>query len=66
MGISGVSIGSLLIVFLIVLVVFGTKKMKNIGKDLGSVIKDFKKGMDDEPRSDHESQPDKNTKHVDS
>lgn len=40
----------LLIIFLIVLLIFGTKKLRNVGGDLGSAIRDFRKGMssDDE------------------
>lgn len=34
-----------LIVLLIVVLIFGTKKLKNIGQDLGSAIKGFKEGM---------------------
>jgi len=34
-----------LIVLLIVVLVFGTKKLKNIGSDLGSAVKGFKDGM---------------------
>ncbi|MEO8160926.1 MAG: twin-arginine translocase TatA/TatE family subunit, partial [Arenimonas sp.] len=37
------------IVLVIVLLVFGTKKLKNIGSDLGDAVKGFKKGMSDEP-----------------
>jgi sec-independent protein translocase protein TatA len=36
-----------LIVLLIVVLVFGTKKLKNIGSDLGSAVKGFKDGMKD-------------------
>ncbi|RZI84171.1 MAG: Sec-independent protein translocase subunit TatA [Rubrivivax sp.] len=36
-----------LIVLLIVMMVFGTKKLKNIGSDLGSAVKGFKDGMKD-------------------
>ena len=34
-----------LIVLLIVLLVFGTKKLRNIGEDLGGAVKGFKQGM---------------------
>ena len=46
------SIWHWLIVLLIVAIVFGTGKLKNIGKDLGSAVKGFKEGMrdpDDKP-----------------
>lgn len=39
------SIWHWLIVLLIVLLVFGTKKLKNIGSDLGGAVKGFKEGM---------------------
>ena len=41
------SIWHWLIVLLIVVMVFGTKKLKNIGTDLGSAVKGFKDGMKD-------------------
>ena len=37
----------LIIILLIVLVIFGDGKLKNIGGDLGSAIKSFKEGMND-------------------
>ena len=37
----------LLIILVIVLLVFGTKRLKNIGSDLGEAVKGFKKGMSD-------------------
>ena len=36
-----------LIVLVIVVLVFGTKKLKNIGQDLGGAVKGFKEGMKD-------------------
>jgi sec-independent protein translocase protein TatA len=41
------SIWHWLIVLLIVVMVFGTKKLKNIGSDLGGAVKGFKEGMRD-------------------
>jgi len=55
MGFSGISIWQLLIVLLIVLLVFGTKRLKNIGSDMGSAIKGFKGAMSD---SDQEKKTD--------
>jgi sec-independent protein translocase protein TatA len=43
----------LIIVLVIVLLVFGTKRLSNIGADLGGAIKGFKKGM----KSDEEQKP---------
>ena len=41
------SIWHWLIVLLIVVMVFGTKKLKNMGSDLGGAVKGFKDGMKD-------------------
>lgn len=41
-----------MILLLIVVLVFGTKRLKNIGSDLGSAVKGFRKGMDEEPSSE--------------
>ena len=41
------SIWHWLIVLLVVVLIFGTKKLKNIGTDLGSAVKGFKDGMRD-------------------
>lgn len=42
----------LLIVLLIIVLIFGTKKLRNMGGDLGSAIKNFKKSMKDESESE--------------
>ncbi|WP_049621584.1 twin-arginine translocase TatA/TatE family subunit [Frateuria defendens] len=42
------SIWHLLILLLVVVVIFGTSKLRNMGGDLGSAIRDFKKGLSDE------------------
>lgn len=44
----GISAWQILIVLLIVVLLFGTKKLKNVGGDLGEAIKGFKSGMKDE------------------
>ncbi|HEX5757243.1 MAG TPA: Sec-independent protein translocase subunit TatA [Arenimonas sp.] len=36
-----------IIVLIVVLLVFGTKRLRNVGEDLGSAIRGFKKGMKD-------------------
>ena len=48
MGMGGISIWQLLIILLIVVLLFGTKKLRNIGTDLGGAIKTFKKSMKEE------------------
>ena len=44
---GGFSIWHWLIVLVIVVLVFGTKRLGSVGKDLGEAVKGFKKGMDD-------------------
>ena len=59
MGISPVQ---LLILLLIVAMLFGTKKLRNVGSDLGEAIKGFKKGLkdgEDDGKTDAESLTDK-------
>ncbi len=48
MGISGISPMSLLLIFLIVLALFGAGKLKNIGSELGDAIKNFRKAMNED------------------
>ena len=48
MGIGGISPVQLIIILVIVLLIFGTKKLRNFGGDLGGAIKGFKKAMKDE------------------
>ena len=45
MGLGGISIWQLLIVLLIVILIFGTKRLGNIGKDLGGAVKGFRGAM---------------------
>lgn len=45
MGFGGISIWQLLIILAIVVMVFGTKRLKNLGSDLGETIKGFRKSM---------------------
>ena len=47
MGIGGIGIWQLLIILLIVVMLFGTKKLRNIGSDLGGALKGFKSAMKD-------------------
>ena len=43
----GIGMRELIIILLVVLLVFGAKKLRTIGADLGAAVKGFKKGMDD-------------------
>ncbi|NOY62664.1 MAG: twin-arginine translocase TatA/TatE family subunit [Gammaproteobacteria bacterium] len=47
MGVSGIGIGSLIVILIIVVLLFGTKKLSSIGSDLGGAIKGFRSAMDD-------------------
>lgn len=42
---GGLGLKELLVILVIVALLFGTKKLKNIGSDLGSAVKGFKKGI---------------------
>jgi sec-independent protein translocase protein TatA len=48
MGLGGISIWQLLIILVIVLLLFGTKRLRSLGGDLGGAIKGFKKSMQDD------------------
>ncbi|HEY8520402.1 MAG TPA: twin-arginine translocase TatA/TatE family subunit [Gammaproteobacteria bacterium] len=58
MGLSGISIWQLLIILLIVVLIFGTKRLKTLGSDLGSALKSFRQAMekDDEAAKKAEEQ----------
>ncbi|WP_047049720.1 Sec-independent protein translocase subunit TatA [Vibrio mexicanus] len=45
---GGISVWQLLIIAVIVVLLFGTKKLRGIGGDLGGAVKGFKKAMSDE------------------
>lgn len=45
MGLGGISIWQILIILGIVILLFGTSKLRNVGSDLGSALKGFKKSM---------------------
>tara|TARA_B100000927_G_scaffold226491_1_gene186192 strand:+ start:588 stop:779 length:192 start_codon:yes stop_codon:yes gene_type:complete len=49
---SGISPWSILLILIIVVLLFGTKKLRNVGSDLGSAIKSFKKSSRDETTED--------------
>ena len=45
---AGLSIWHVLIFAIVVILLFGTSKLKNLGKDVGGAVKDFKKSIKDE------------------
>jgi sec-independent protein translocase protein TatA len=54
MGFGGISIWQLLIILVIVLLLFGTKRLKGIGSDLGNAIKGFRSAMSEGEKEDEE------------
>ena len=52
MGIGGISIWQLLIILVIVIMLFGTKRLRTMGGDLGSMVKGFRKTMQDDGEPD--------------
>lgn len=54
----GFGIKELVVILIIVLLLFGTKKLKGIGTDLGSAIKGFKKSMSDDDKDKAEAETD--------
>lgn len=57
MGLGGISIWQLLIILLIVFMLFGTKKLRNLGSDLGGALKGFKTAMKDDEDGSGEDKP---------
>jgi len=64
MGLGGISIWQLLIVLVIVLLLFGTKKLRGMGGDLGSAVKSFRKAVrtDQADSNDGESESEESEK----
>ncbi|KAA3627069.1 MAG: Sec-independent protein translocase subunit TatA [Proteobacteria bacterium] len=56
---GGISIWQLLIVLVIVLLLFGTKKLRNLGGDLGSSIKSFRKAVKEGEEASKENDAEK-------
>ena len=44
--------GSLLIIFLILMMIFGTQRLRDIGNDLAVAIRSFRKGLQEDPEED--------------
>tara|TARA_B100001113_G_scaffold153183_1_gene125383 strand:+ start:120 stop:314 length:195 start_codon:yes stop_codon:yes gene_type:complete len=62
---SGISPWSILLILIIVVVLFGTKKLRNVGADLGAAMKSFKKSSREESSNskniDDDNNQNKNT-----
>ena len=59
---GGISIWQLLIILLIVVLVFGAKKIRGLGGDVGAAIKNFKQAMKEGGEEDEEDSPKSDTK----
>ena len=55
---GGISLWQLAIILVIVILLFGTKKLRNIGGDLGGAVKGFKKAVNEEPKDDKQLEND--------
>ncbi len=61
MGLGGISVWQLLIILAIVVMLFGTKRLRSLGSDLGSAVKGFRKSMtDDEAKTEESASEEKN------
>ena len=61
MGFGGISMWQLLILLLIVVLVFGTKRLRNMGGDLGAAVKGFRKVKEDANADEEKLEPDQIT-----
>ena len=58
MGLGGISIWQLLIILAIVVMLFGTKRLRSMGGDLGEAIKGFRNSMSDDKKDESEESVD--------
>jgi sec-independent protein translocase protein TatA len=58
MGLGGISIWQLLIILLIVMMLFGTKRLRGLGSDLGTAIKGFRSSVSGDNEADNEADKD--------
>ena len=54
MGLGGISVWQLLIILAIIVLIFGSKRLKNLGSDLGNSIKGFRKAIKEEDKEKEE------------
>lgn len=55
MGLGGISLWQLLIILVIVVLIFGTKKLTSMGSDLGGAVKGFRKAMGDADKDEEDA-----------
>lgn len=51
MGLSGISPLSLVLILMIAMVLFGTKRLRQVGSDLGIALRDFRRGLHQDDHS---------------
>jgi sec-independent protein translocase protein TatA len=56
---GGISIWQLVIILVVVILIFGTKKLRTLGGDLGGAVKGFKKAINEEEKKATDSLEDK-------
>jgi sec-independent protein translocase protein TatA len=61
----GISVTKLLIVLAIIVVIFGTKRLKNVGADLGGAIKSFRSSLREEEDKDKDAAKNDDDKPID-
>ena len=60
MGFGGISIWQLLIILAIIILIFGTRRFRNMGGDLGSAFKNFRKAVkEDQDDNDYKNKNDR-------
>jgi sec-independent protein translocase protein TatA len=52
MAMGGLSIWHWLVVLLVVTLIFGTKKLRNMGEDIGAAVKGFRKGLQGDDKAE--------------
>ena len=52
MGLGGIGLSQLLILLLVIVLVFGTKKLRGMGGDLGDALKNFRKAVKEDDKKD--------------
>lgn len=57
MGLHSFNIGSMLLIVLVVALLFGTKRLRRIGEDLGAAFKSFRKGVDESKDDEPTNKP---------
>lgn len=52
MGLGGISIWQLVIVLVLVVLLFGSKRLRSVGTDLGGAVKGFQRAINEQPKQD--------------